>query len=127
MNLRSRLFIARDKRPRIVSTPVRNSSYLGHDQHYPLIECMLDDAKLQSYVHDCKVTVQEGVNTYGYHVFFKRHCRLVSNLSLQDVENNDTALNFRGDMLVMRLSITGNKYVNLRGRDVILTNFIAKE
>ena len=43
---------------------------------------MLDESKVQSYVHDCAVQIHEGPQTHRLRVFFKRHRRLRQNKSL---------------------------------------------
>jgi hypothetical protein len=92
-------------------------------ERYPFAESAFSCAKLQPYVHDVKVVVQEGAHDYCYRVFFKRHCRLLTNTSLMKLDPNST---FRGDAIVMRIGVKGN-FVNMRDRDTILADFIIRK
>jgi hypothetical protein len=88
---------------------------------YPFAESVLQDAALQPYVHDCVVRVNEGPHTYNFRVFFKRHCRLRLNMSLS---KQSVPTNFRGDIVVMKIGVR-NEYVNMRGRDGILSDWLS--
>lgn len=120
--LRSKLYAARETRPRIVTTPVRFDS----KNQYPLAEGMLDDSRTQPYIHDCCITVYEGNFVYRYRAFFKRHCLLPVNSAIEGIGSNCVAP-FRGDILVMRVSMRDNAYVHFRERDSALANFLVKE
>lgn len=60
------------------------------------------------------VSVTEAAHVYHFVVFFKKHKRLPINKS--------TKSNLRGDAVVMRLG--QSTYVNMRGRDRILADFL---
>ena len=122
MSRRSKLYSVRDVRPRTVMTPVRFDS----SNQYPFAEGMLDDSRTQAYVHDCTVDVREGLFVYRYRVFFKRHCLLSVNSTIQSISQN-CITPFRGDILVMRVSMRNNSYIHFRERDPILANFLVKE
>ena len=122
MHLRSKLYSTKDICPRNVLTPVR----FDNKKQYLFAEGMLDDSKTQAYVHDCTVHVCEGPYVYRYRVFFKRHSLLDVNATIASIAQNSVAP-FRGDILVMRLSIKNDTYVHLRERDTILANFLVKE
>lgn len=86
---------------------------------FPFIESLFQDVRLQSYIHNCLVTVHEGRHTYRFCVFFKRHCRLPRNLLLGIAEND-----FRGDVVVMRVGAVPQVVVNMRGRDVSIADYM---
>ena len=87
---------------------------------------MFDESKIQPYIHDCIVTVYEGKFIYRYRLFFKRHCLLSSNATVKKI-SHEHVQEFRGDILVMRLSMKNDFYVHLRERDLILANFTVTE
>jgi hypothetical protein len=86
---------------------------------FPFAESIIDDARLQPYIHDCAVTVYEAHHVYRYRVYFKRHCRLGINHSIP----GNTS--FRGDALVMRVAARNElAVVNMRERDTIVSDFM---
>ena len=105
-----------------MATPVR----FTNDMQYPLAEAMLDQSKIQPYIHDCVITVHEGAYIYKYRIFFKRHCFLSLNPTITQNSNSEVAP-FRGDILVMRVSTKNSFCVNFRERDTILADFLVKE
>ncbi|KAF9233012.1 hypothetical protein BU15DRAFT_7429, partial [Melanogaster broomeanus] len=93
--LKCRLYSSAWPRPRQVIMPTRcaNTSRLAN--RFPIAESLLQDFRLQPYIHNCEVSVIEGRHTYKFSVFFKRHCRLHSNTLL----GGDVA-DFHGDVVV---------------------------
>ncbi|KAG6371101.1 hypothetical protein JVT61DRAFT_10642 [Boletus reticuloceps] len=87
-------------------------------QRFPVPESLLQDARLQPYVHDCHVTVHEGRHTYCFRIFFKRHCRLLPNPILSGMDYQ-----FRGDAVVVRIGGIASA-VNMRGRDSVIADFM---
>ena len=123
MYLRSRLYAAHNTRSYMVTTPVR----FDKTSQYPLVEGMLDQSRLQPYIHDCLITVYEGPYKYNYRIFFKKHCLLNINKAIKQIGDDGDA-QFRGDILIMRISTrNSSSYVNFRERDVLLANFLVKE
>ena len=87
-------------------------------QHFPVPEGLLQDTRLQPYVHDCQITVHEGQHTYRFCIFFKCHCCLQPNPLLSAVGSQ-----FRGDAVVMRLGGTSS-VINMQGRDVAVADYM---
>jgi hypothetical protein len=119
LRLRSRFYAISHAKPfqTVISTrcsPMR--------KRYPLAESVFSCAALQPYIHDVKVTLQEGPHNYCYRVFFKRHCRLSKNNSLTTLDPGST---FQGDAAVMRIGSKGD-LVNMRDRDTINADYIIK-
>ena len=82
---------------------------------------MLDESKVQSYVHDCAVQIHEGPQTHRLRVFFKRHRRLRQNKSLPCFRRRLVA---RGDFIVMRAGVYPSSVVNMRGRDCQISDWV---
>ena len=81
---------------------------------------MLEDAKIQPYVHDCIVNVIEGAHTYQFHVFYKRHVQLWANNYLPMTDG----VLMQGSMFVMRVAaLEPSSVVNMRGCDMILADY----
>jgi hypothetical protein len=68
------------------------------------------------------LNVQEGTSWYQFCIFFKRHCHLPANKALlhKDIAGNNI---FRGDAMIMRVG-TRRQYVNMQGRDIILSDWV---
>lgn len=119
MKIRARVYHP-NNRPRQVLVPTRCSlpaKLVG--PRYPYAESILDDSKIQPYVHDCLVTVTEFGKKYRFRVFYKIHARLRQNRFLLDL---------RGSMFVMRAAaLEHHSVVNMRERDVILSDFLVKK
>jgi len=98
--------------------PTRCTGSSRSAQRFPVPEGLLQDARLQPYVHDCQITVHEGRHTYRFCIFFKRHCRLQPNPLLSAVGSQ-----FRGDAVVMRLG-GASSVINMRGRDVAVADYM---
>ncbi|KAI6031057.1 hypothetical protein BKA83DRAFT_4035378, partial [Pisolithus microcarpus] len=117
--LRCRLYLRSCRRPRQVEMLTRCAGTDYGSPHFPIAESLLQDAPLQPYIHDCEVIVREGQHTYYYCVFFKRHCRLQTNALLSSMGSK-----FRGDVVVMRIGTRTRSVVNMRARDVVITDYI---
>ena len=123
MTIRGRLYSARCYKPQQVAVQTRADSK-NMANRYPHPECLLDDAAVQPYIHNCDVHVHEGNHMYSFIMFFKRHCRLGFNNAILPIRGS-TRARFRGDILVMRLSVRNAKgVVNMRERDSILSDWV---
>lgn len=88
---------------------------------YPFAESVFNDATIQPYIHNCTVSIQEGKQVNRFCVFFKRHCRLPLNKSIPGLSD----VQFRGDAIVMRVGgLNGQSFVNMRGRDSVLSDYV---
>lgn len=83
---------------------------------------VLDQAKIQPYVHDCLVQVQEGAEVHRLRVFYKRHRRLRVNNALPFMRRNAPII--RGDFVVMRVGVFPGSVVNMRGRDTVISDWM---
>ncbi|KAG6369919.1 hypothetical protein JVT61DRAFT_13386 [Boletus reticuloceps] len=104
-------------RPHQVTMLTRCANSSRRSQRFPVVESLLQDARVQPYVHNCQVIVHEGRHTYRFCVFFKRHCHLQLNPILGRMGGQ-----FRGDVVVMRVG--ESSVVNMQGRDAIVADFM---
>ena len=120
MKIRARLY-ASDRRPCQVLVPTWcKFPPRAVGPHFPYTESMLEDAKIQPYVHDCIMNMIEGAHTYRFHVFYKRHARLRANNHLPMTDG----VSMRGSMFVMRVAaLEPSSVVNMRGRDTVLADY----
>ena len=73
MKIRARLY-ASDRRPCQVLVPTWCKFPLRAVRPcFPYVESMLEDAKIQSYIHDCIVNMIEGAHTYQFCILYKQH------------------------------------------------------
>ena len=86
---------------------------------FPCAEAVFGGMKLQPYVHSCIVTVECGVTTSQFMVYFKRHRYLPVNQALP-------GLDFHGEVLVMRMGRDGT-VVNMRGGDGATSDWLSVE
>ena len=117
LHLRCRLYSASMSIPCQVMMLTHCTGLSRLSQHFPVAESLLQDARMQPYVHDCEVTVHKGRHTYRFCIFFKRHCHLQSNPLLSTMGNQ-----FRGNAVVMRVG--GSSVVNMHGRDAAVADFM---
>lgn len=119
MRIRARVYCP-SHRPRQVLVPTRCSlPARSVGPRYPYAESILDDSRIQPYVHDCLVTVKEFGRTYRYRVFYKVHTKLRKNNSL---------MGLRGSMFVMRAAALEHRsVVNMREHDAALADFLVKK
>lgn len=109
--LKSRLYSARDAYPRNTPVHVRSTGPDHRYSRYPCVEGVLDDTRLQSYIHDFFIRVFVKRKPSIFRVFFKRHKNLPRN----------SFLDIQGDVIVMRVaSRNRNSLVNLRSSDIRL-------
>ncbi|KAF8957896.1 hypothetical protein BDZ97DRAFT_1924155 [Flammula alnicola] len=121
-NLRARLYPASSRRPRQILVNTRQPSAQRSMKRYPFAENHLGESVLQPWVHNCVVTVQEGRHTYRYMIFFKRHRLFGPSQCLQTLSNGQPSF-LRSDVVVMRIGTTAS-YVNMRGRDSVLADWL---
>jgi hypothetical protein len=81
----------------------------------------MDDATLQPHVHNCTVTVLDGMQSFVYKVYFKRHKYLPLNRSIP-VHGDHCRL--RGDIVVMRAAARGDGVVSMRGCDAQVSDWL---
>ncbi|KAI6029983.1 hypothetical protein EDC04DRAFT_2572639, partial [Pisolithus marmoratus] len=117
--LQCRLYSRSCCRPRQVAMLTRCADADRGSPCFPVAESLLQDAALQPYIHDCQVIVHEGRCMYYYHVFFKCHCRLQTNVLLSSFDSK-----FQGDAVVMRIGAQTHSVVNMHARDVVITDYI---
>ena len=105
-----------------VKTRQRNAT----DFHgrYPFAENLISFQRLQPYVHNCLVILAEGPHTYKFMVFFKRHVLLPQNDCLHKLANGPTIL--RSDVVVMSVGVNA-AYVNMKGREGVLADWVIKQ
>jgi hypothetical protein len=118
-HLRGRLYSVSGL-PRPVAIPTCISSV--NNDCYPLVEAVLDYPRLQPYVHDCVVTVLRGRRQITFAIFFKHHVRLPRNPYVS--RGRPSLIN--GDLVVMRKG-TRAPYVNFRGRDCVISDWVVRE
>jgi hypothetical protein len=122
MNIRSRLYSSQRCKPILVKVPTR-CTYPARQggPRFPFAESVLSGSEIQSYVHDCIVTVYERQQTHRFRVFFKRHQKLPANQSLPN------GMSFRGDIVIMRVGALNQlSVVNMRGRDTVISDYMVK-
>ena len=119
-NLRSRLYSSSDTKARPVDVTTRCAGQL----RFPFVESVVGNTPLQSYVHDCVVTVIDGRQSHRYVVFFKRHCALPSNGLISRL---CCPFTFRGDIVVMRIGSRHGHVVNMRPGDAVVANLVIAE
>ncbi|KAF8197679.1 hypothetical protein K438DRAFT_1967243 [Mycena galopus ATCC 62051] len=100
---------------------------VGH-AHYPLVEVVMQDSKMQGYVHDVVVEVWHkdmtgALERSRFRCFFRRHKKLPVNLYVDPQEKT-----FRGDLVVMRAASTHHmtNVVSLGPFDRVLTDFLVE-
>lgn len=92
-------------------------------REYPLIESVLDDMRIQSYVHNCSVWVLHNNRFSTYQVFFRVHRRLPTNRAVSLVARSGPV---RGDVVVMRTG-RGGRLMGMRHGDAVVSDEIVKE
>lgn len=113
------MYPAASDQPRAVFVTTSNEGPTPKSIRYPHVEAKFNPS-LQPYIHNCIVNVIAGGTLARFAVFYKQHCRLPPNHSLR--KGN---LAFRGDILVMRVASKNvNSYVNMRGGDIALSDFV---
>jgi len=121
MRLRARLYDG-DQKPRSVLVATRCKlapKYVG--PRYPYAESILAESRIQPYIHDCIITIQEHRRTHYFRVFYKRHTRLRTNNFLPTENNHD----MRGSVFVMRVAaLEPSSVVNMRGGDARLSDWM---
>ena len=87
----------------------------------PLAESILGERRIQPYVHDCFVSIQDDHCTHHFRVFLKRHARLHTNKYLPGENNFD----MHGSLFVMRVAAMESlSMVNMRGGDAKLSDWM---
>jgi hypothetical protein len=84
-------------------------------QRYPIAEAVLDGAATQPYIHDCKVTIREGIRRHQFMVFFKNHSHLPTNAFFEGLEVEGVGRRLNGDIVIMRVGQKAT-VVNMRGK-----------
>lgn len=91
----------------------------------PFPENHFGESSIQPYIHNCLVTVYEGIHEYRFMVFFKRHVLLRKNGCLSMLLQGPVS-HLKGDVVVMRVGSFA-AYVNMRDRDTILADWLIKK
>ena len=89
----------------------------------PRLDLILEENRLQPYIHDGVVTVVYCKKKSRFHIFIKNHKRLRPNKIVQGWNNGAS---WKGDILVMRKGLV-HEFVSLRGGDAALTDFAVKQ
>ena len=121
MRLRARLYNGDQKPcPVLVTTRCKLApKYVGLRD--PLAESVLGERRIQPYVHDCFVSIQDDRCTHHFRVFLKRHARLRTNKYLPGENNFD----MHGSLFVMRVAAMESlSVVNMRGGDAKLSDWM---
>ncbi|KAH9921088.1 hypothetical protein B0H21DRAFT_679945, partial [Amylocystis lapponica] len=77
--LRCRLYASSRTKPQQVKVTTRCWS----DKRCPYVENAMDQAPIQSYIHNCTAVVYEGARVHRFLVFFKNHRALRVNHSIR--------------------------------------------
>lgn len=121
MRLRARLYDG-DRKPCPVLVTTRCElapKYVGPRD--ALAESVLAESRIQPYVHDCFVTIQDDRRTHYFRVYLKRHAHLRTNEYLP--QENDFDLH--GALFVMRsAAMEPSSVVNMRGGDARLSDWL---
>ncbi|KAL1941690.1 hypothetical protein VTO73DRAFT_7129 [Trametes versicolor] len=112
----SRFYGAEQQKSRPLSLMTRCD---GHHR-YPLVEGVMGDMSIQSYVHNCAVSVHHRKCWSRYIVFFKLHRRLPVNRAVSLVARSHS---IRGDVAVMRVGFDG-RVVNMCHGDAVVADQI---
>jgi len=88
----------------------------------PRLDLIMDDMKLQPYIHDAIVTVKHKKKSIRFHIFVKNHKKLPLNKSIRRWPQ----VNWRGDIIVMRKG-KNDEFVNIRSGEGVLADFVAKK
>lgn len=88
----------------------------------PRLDLVLEENRLQPYIHDGIVTVIYRKKETRFHIFVKNHKRLRSNRIVEGWKNG---ANWKGDILVMRKGLV-HEFVGFRGGDAALADFAVK-
>ena len=121
MRLRARLYNGDQKPcPVLVTTRCKLApKYVGPRD--PLAESVLGERRIQPYVHDCFVSIQDDRCTHHFRVFLKRHAWLRTNKYLPGENNFD----MHGSLFVMRVAAMESlSVVNMRGGDAKLSDWM---
>ena len=89
----------------------------------PRLDLILEENRLQPYIHDGVVTVVYCKKKSRFHIFIKNHKRLRPNKIIQGWNNGAS---WKGDILVMCKGLV-HKFVSLQGGDAALTDFAVKQ
>lgn len=116
--LRSRLYSTQNSFPKTIFIHARCATSDPQNLRYPCIEGVLEDAVVQSHVHDIYVRVLDKKTSSIFRVFFKRHVVLPRN----------ACADLQGDVVIMRVaSRNRDSVVNLRSSDMRLADFVLRE
>ena len=121
MRLRARLYNGDQKPcPVLVTTQCKLApKYVGPQD--PLAESVLAERRIQPYVHDCLVSIQDDRCTHHFRVFLKRHARLRTNKYLAGKNNFD----MHGSLFVIRVAaMESSSVVNMRSGDAKLLDWM---
>src|SRR5262245_25533631 len=106
-------------RPTLVGVPARFSATAPPPFYFPLAESVLSGSQTQPHVHNCTVSVSNGRDAINFEIFFKRHVHLPINRSIPLAVRKK----FRGDVLIMRVGVNGERVVNMRPRDGVIADW----
>ena len=112
------LYSTQDSFPKTIFIHARCAMSDPQNLHYPCIEGVLEDAVVQSHVHDIYVRVLDKKTSSIFCIFLKRHVVLPQN----------ACADLQGDMVIMRVaSRNRDSVVNLRSLDMQLADFVLRE
>jgi hypothetical protein len=88
----------------------------------PRLDLVLEENRLQPYIHDAIVTIIYRKKETCFHIFVKNHKRLKANRIVEGWKNGGS---WRGDILIMRKGLV-HEFVGFRGGDAALADFAVK-
>ncbi|OCH84648.1 hypothetical protein OBBRIDRAFT_741238 [Obba rivulosa] len=98
------------------SKPLTLLARCDGDCHYPLIESVLDDMRIQPYVHNSFIRVLHNNQIYTYLVFYRIHRRLPINRTVSLVAHSCSV---RGNVVVIRTDRDG-RVIGMRHGDAVV-------
>jgi len=124
VHIRGCYYPALQLRPRQVQIDARQPCLQSALQRHPFPENHMGGNHLQNYVHNIRVTVAEGRHAYVFMLFFKRHRHFQPSQCIQALVGAQQAV-LKSDIVIMRVG-TKASYVNMRGRDSVLADWVIK-
>ncbi|KAF8219485.1 hypothetical protein L208DRAFT_1339743, partial [Tricholoma matsutake] len=88
----------------------------------PRLDLVLEENRLQPYIHDGIVTIIYQKKETCFHIFVKNHKQLRSNRIVKGWKNGAS---WKGDILVMRKGLV-HEFVGFHGGDAALADFTVK-
>jgi len=109
--------------PASVAVLSRSSTTKSSSLYFLFAESILSGAHIQPHVQNLTISVANGKNTIIFQMFYKRHFFLPINYAIPLLESAEVSqVRFRGDVLIMRVSASGERAVNMRTGDSMIAD-----